>query len=373
MKILELTNFSAGGCGVWQRVKQESLLLSKNHDVKIFSSNFTKGSEKTASSKDKIGDIEIKRFPAKKLGGESFSKWNFEKQAIKFSPNIIIAHSYRHLHTTKALKFVKKINAKVFLVTHAPFARNKNRSFIQKLIVKSYDFFIGKNTINKFDKIIAITKWEIPYLLSLGCKKEKIVYIPNGIPKEFFIEKKQETEKKQILFMGRISKIKNLETLISSLNLIKDKKINLKIIGPAEKNYLRELKLLIKKFNLGKKIDILDKPYDKEEQINELDSSLIYVLPSISEAMPQTLIEAMARKKIVISSDNPGTKEIITNGKNGYLFKIGDEKDLTKKIDLAFSKNQNLIKRDAEKSVEKFKWEKIIRKLEKLIKDSLAQ
>ena len=41
LKILELTNFSAGICGVWQRVKQESLELSKRgHTVIIFSSNF---------------------------------------------------------------------------------------------------------------------------------------------------------------------------------------------------------------------------------------------------------------------------------------------------------------------------------------------
>ena len=40
------------------------------------------------------------------------------------------------------------------------------------------------------DKIIAITRWEIPILIKLGVKKEKIAYIPNGIPDEFFKQKK---------------------------------------------------------------------------------------------------------------------------------------------------------------------------------------
>ena len=41
MKILELTNYTAGGCGVWARVKNEAELLSKRgYDVRIFSSNF---------------------------------------------------------------------------------------------------------------------------------------------------------------------------------------------------------------------------------------------------------------------------------------------------------------------------------------------
>ena len=51
LKILELCPYSAGGCGVWQRVKQESLELKKlGHDIKIFSSNFEKGTDKIIST-----------------------------------------------------------------------------------------------------------------------------------------------------------------------------------------------------------------------------------------------------------------------------------------------------------------------------------
>ena len=149
LKILELTNYSSGICGVWQRVKQESLELArKGHTVKIFSSNATKGSEEIAKLSDKIGKIQIQRFHFKKLGGESFMHWDFEKKAIEYSPDIIIAHSYRHSHTLKALK-VKKIldrkgkKCKVFLVTHAPFIeKNITRSLTQNLVVKFYDFFL---------------------------------------------------------------------------------------------------------------------------------------------------------------------------------------------------------------------------------------
>jgi hypothetical protein len=66
MKILELTNYSAGICGVWQRVRQESLGFSKLvHEVRVFSSNATKGSEEISSQSDSIGSISIQRFPFK--------------------------------------------------------------------------------------------------------------------------------------------------------------------------------------------------------------------------------------------------------------------------------------------------------------------
>ncbi len=192
MKIAILCHFSYPSiCGVWTRVKQEGELLAKYHDVRIFTSNFIKGTKKRSEKEAIVGNLKVTRFPAIKLGGESFLYWNFEKKILKFKPDVIIAHSYRQLHTTRALKIVKKLNSKVFLVTHAPFVEgNITRTRLASLAVNFYDKFIGPRTINKFDKIIAITKWEIPILLKIGVKKDKIVYIPNGIPELFFKGKK---------------------------------------------------------------------------------------------------------------------------------------------------------------------------------------
>jgi len=373
MKILELTNYSAGICGVWTRVKEESTRLAKSNKVIVFSSNLKKGSNQIAPSEDILDNLQIKRFSTKKLGGESFMYWfnkTAEKEALKFNPDIIIAHAYRHTHTTKALKIAKKINAKVFLVTHAPFIeKNTTRSILSKIAVKNYDLFIGTKTLNKFDKIIAITKWEIPYLLKLGIKKEKINYIPNGIPEEFFRLKKLVKEENKILFLGRISPIKDLEVLIKSLSSIKDKSIKLEIVGPSEENYLKQLKEIVNKLNLEKRVKFSKPIYDLKEKIKKIDSAKIFILPSKREAMPQSLIEAMARGKIVITSDNPGSKEIVTNEKNGYLFKVGSSKDLTEKLNQALSKNNIQIKKQARKLVEKFSWDKIIKKVERLFTD----
>ena len=48
-KILEITAFSAGICGLWMRVLAESKLLAKKHDVYVFSSNIKRGSGKKRS------------------------------------------------------------------------------------------------------------------------------------------------------------------------------------------------------------------------------------------------------------------------------------------------------------------------------------
>lgn len=371
MKILELTNYSAGICGVFSRVKEEALRLQKDgHSVKIFSSNLEKGTNKKVAVNDKIGNVVIKRFPSRKLGGESFMSWDFEKEAVKFKPDIVIAHSYRHLHTSKALRLKKLFNCKVFLVTHAPFVeKDLIRGLFSKITVNFYDLFIASRILNKFDKIIIITKWEIPHLIKLGAKKENIIYIPNGVSKEFFKQKKSK-EQNKILFLGRISPIKNLEILIKAISVLEDKKIILEIVGPAEKDYLLKLKNLIKKFNLEKRI-LFNKPiFHINEKIKKIDSAKIFVLPSKRESMPQSLIEAMAREKIVIASKNAGTNELIKHGKNGLFFNSQDVLELAKNIEFALSSDIKKIKKEARKSVEQFSWDKIIKNLESLITDN---
>jgi len=369
MKILELTNYSAGICGVWARAREESIRLSKNHEVVVFSSNRIKGSEGIAESEEILGKVKIKRFNASKFGGESFMKWDFEKEALEYSPDVIIAHSYRHPHTTKALKIKDKINCKVILVTHAPFSRdNKTRSFFSKMAVNFYDKFIGPKTINKFDKIFSITRWENPYLAEIGADFDKVEYIPNGIPEEFFSIKKGKEDDK-ILFLGRIAPVKDLETLIKALSLIKEEKFYLELVGPYEEEYMKKLKSLIEELNLKEKVIFTEQIREIKEKVKKIDSAKLFILPSIRESMPQSLIEAMARGKAVIGSANDGAKEIIQDGKNGLLFKIGNEVELAEKIRFLISKDKKIkeIGKNAKEYVRKFGWDKIIIKIEEAI------
>ncbi|MEM4270771.1 MAG: glycosyltransferase family 4 protein [Candidatus Pacearchaeota archaeon] len=277
LKILEICPFSAGICGVWTRVREESIRLAKkSYEIRIFSSNFTKGNDKIAESEDEIDGILIRRFPAKKLGGESYMNWDFEKEALDYCPDIIITHCYRHIHTMRALKLAAKLKkqgkkCKVFLVTHAPFERSATRTSLQNIIVWVYDTFIGKLTINQFDKIIAVSKWEIPYLLKIGANKNKIEYIPNGIPEEFFKLKKLAREKNKILFLGRISPIKNIEVAIRALSKVNNKRIILELVGPVENDYAKNLKRLIKELKLTDRIVFSSPVYDLKEKIKNIN------------------------------------------------------------------------------------------------------
>lgn len=374
MRIVELTNFSAGICGVGTRVKQEAnLLADRGHKVIIISSDHTKGSPLKASPSDKEGKIQVYRVGAVKLGGESFLRWDWisaRTHIISFKPDILIAHAYRHLHTLFALRIGRELNIPVFLVTHAPFVeKNTTRSLFAKLAVLFYDSPLGpRRRLVRFEKIIAITRWEIPLLKKLGVPQKKIAYIPNGLDEKFFAKKKNKSsKKKKILFLGRVSPIKSLETLIKAISLMKTKGVALEIVGPREEAYFEKLKHLVKECGVKDKVIFSEPIFEVPKKIEKIDESSVFVLPSLREAMPQSLIEAMARGKIVVASDNPGSRDLISSGKTGYLFKVGDASELAKRLDFVLKSNLSKVSREAQRSVEKFRWTRLIKDLESVL------
>jgi glycosyltransferase involved in cell wall biosynthesis len=366
LKILEITAFSAGICGVWTRVREEAQLLAgRGHEVMVFSSNiFRGGNLKFAKECEVLDNIEIRRFKAKYSFGQNTFFWDFKKEAMKFNPDVIVCHAYRQYYSTKALKIAKKLGIPCFLVTHAPFLEKRLRNWKLNFAIFLYDHFIGRRILNKYTKVIAITKWEIPTLLKLGCRKDKIIYIPNGITNTFF-KNKPKSNRNDILFLGRIAPIKSLETLITAISLLKNSSIKLDLVGPAEEDYKIRLLSLIKELKLEKQVIFHPPVYNLNKKIKILDKHSIFILPSKREGMPISLIEAMAREMIVISSKNDGGKEIIRDGKNGFLFDIENSEQLAEKLKLAIKNPPKDIRKNARNSVLQFSWSNLVDKIEK--------
>ena len=132
-----------------------------------------------------------------------------------------------------------------------------------------------------------------------------------------------------IVNVGRYVDQKDQITLLRAINNLKNKiKIRLVIMGKGglKKNLLNYI------FNnnlqkIVKLINFTDNPY---ALINKAE---LFILTSKYEGLPNVLLEALALKKFIISSDCPtGPKEILLNGKGGLLFKTGNYNSLKRKI-----------------------------------------
>lgn len=153
---------------------------------------------------------------------------------------------------------------------------------------------------------------------------------------------KVENYNNYFLAVGRLTKQKNYEYLISEFNnyLKENEKEKLLIIGDGEEK--NKLNQLIKKNNLSNNIFILSKitnvyPFMKNAKA--------LILSSLWEEVGFVIVEAAFCNLFVISTDCPnGPKEFLENGVAGYLFNSNKENELKNKIK-KFAEEENNLKK----------------------------
>jgi glycosyltransferase involved in cell wall biosynthesis len=194
--------------------------------------------------------------------------------------------------------------------------------------------FIFKIILNLADKIMVNS-----YEFKKELKKEfnvNSICIYNPLNKDEIIIKSKKklnkifkTNNLKILNIGRFTDQKDQLTLLKALNLLKNKiKFEAVIIG---RGVLKEkLSNYIKDNNLQdfvKLKNFVDNPFPLIKQTD------LFILSSKYEGLPNVLLEALVLKKFIISSNcSTGPKEILLNGKGGYLYNVENYKQLTKKI-----------------------------------------
>jgi glycosyltransferase involved in cell wall biosynthesis len=246
-----------------------------------------------------------------------------------------------------------------------------NHNFIKKIIYKKIinmaDLIItnSKDFKKQMDKIFDIKSVCIYNPLN------KIEIISKSKTKSdfnFFNNKKKELK---IINIGRLTEQKDQLTLLKSAKVLNEKKINFKLLimgrGVKKKNLLN----YIDKNNLNKIVKIIN---FRENPFPILIKADLFILSSKYEGLPNVLLEAILLKKFIISSNCPtGPKEILLNGKGGFLFKVGDYEELSKKI-IFYYKNSLLLRRKIKysyKNLNRFDYKKNMDTYYRLVKKFL--
>jgi len=134
----------------------------------------------------------------------------------------------------------------------------------------------------------------------------------------------------KILSIGRLTDQKDQITILKSLNILNQKKIDFRffLIGSGHK--INELKNYVKNNNLSNQVRFAGFKVNAYKYIGSAD---LFILSSKFEGLPNVLIEAQLQGVPIISSDcSTGPKEILQYGKLGALFKVGNFISLSKFI-----------------------------------------
>jgi sugar transferase (PEP-CTERM/EpsH1 system associated) len=120
--------------------------------------------------------------------------------------------------------------------------------------------------------------------------------------------------------VGRLAAVKNYQLLLHAVALLpQDLRWRLVLIGDGPER--DTLERIARELGVDARVSLLGYRDNVPELLRELD---VFVLPSISEGMSNTLLEAMAAGVAAIASDVGGNREIIESGRSGLLFAPGD-------------------------------------------------
>ncbi len=323
MKILLISPTQSGIGGIAQHVQGLTKFLeNKGHVVEIISS------ENTFT------------IPIKGLKNPSFMVSSYLKLKFKKKFDII------HAHNIPSALAMKNATGMKILSLHGIFSQQINQLHGKTIgkISKKYE----KDALTWADVITVVSKEAFDYYTSLGYK---VFQVPNAIDISPLSSTEDRKYQKQVIFAGRLSKEKGIDSLINvGKNLPPD--IHLLILGTGpEEMKIRKLTNTHKNIHyLGYRI--------KEDTLSLIRGSDVLIQPSLQEGISSTILEAMSRKTAIIASNVGGNKELIENGINGILVDPQDVDSFVQQI-------QNLLN-DAElktslvdnaiKTVEKYDW-----------------
>jgi glycosyltransferase involved in cell wall biosynthesis len=210
--------------------------------------------------------------------------------------------------------FVKIKTPKILEIHRSGFSMNR-RAWVCK-----------KPIIQKYDKVVLLNKDEMDYF-SLN----NSVVIPNFIDHvdNYFVKKK----KNIIISAGRISLEKQFDHLVDIWSIIcsKHSEWELHIYGNGSKYVIETLNQRIKKKRLQERFKLFPATTKIKTVMQE---AKIFVLVSKAESFSMVLLEAMAAELAIVTYDSPtGPKNIITDGKDGFLVPLNDKKLFAEKLD----------------------------------------
>jgi len=198
-----------------------------------------------------------------------------------------------------------------------------------------FGYIIERLSSKLSDRIISISDFTTKKLVNeLNVKKNKISTVYPGIDIEALKESKQSRKDIDVISVCRLIEHKNLDCLIKSIALCK-KNTNCQIIGNGpQKEFLEDL---------AKQLDVnisFSENISDENLYSMIKSSKVFVLPSSREGFGMAVIEANALgvPVITVNERDNAAKELVKNGKNGFVCGL-DEQEIAKRIDFLLKKD----------------------------------
>jgi glycosyltransferase involved in cell wall biosynthesis len=315
-------------------------LVKMGHEVHVFTGKYPK--REGLPYPDRVEGINIHRVSMTLDITYRLKIWkNLEEEIIKESPDILHTFDYAQWHSYVALKASSRLHIPLVLTAYDLHSLIP-RPWYKQVPMRMLDWIASRLVLCRANAVLVKAPNLIPFLLKMGVKEDRLFVTTNGVRPEalewadgsYFIKKYGITGRPIVLYLGRIHPLKGLSHLFRAAPLIIKEfpTAVFVIVGQGEEGFKNELIKLIRRLGIERNILFTGPIYDLQEKMTAYASCDIFVLPSGYEACSQSIFEAMAQGKPVVSTRRGGTPFQVEDGKEGLLVEFGDEQGLAHAI-----------------------------------------
>ena len=247
----------------------------------------------------------------------------------------------------------------------AYFCKLENRRQKQK------NFWFEKLALQGADHLLSVSNFTAEETRKIFQLKKEIKVIPNSIDVKRFQPIQEKAQEGNILYFGSMIRKKGVLELPAIFNRVIEEfpKARFLFAGkdvPDNRTGRSTKELMTENFSpaAAENVEWLGSlPY--ETILDEIAKARVVVLPSFAEALPMTWIEAMAMEKALVTSDIGWAKEVMIDGKTGFMVDPKDHVAFSEKV-VTLLKDPRLAQQMGraarERVLEKFSTEVVVEK-----------
>lgn len=162
--------------------------------------------------------------------------------------------------------------------------------------------------------------------------KKAVLINGSGVDLRYYKQVPVVTDPPTFLLIGRLIRDKGIFEYVEAARKVRSKYPNVRfhLVGPFDTNPSAISRSTIEKWQSEGIVDYFGEASDVRPYIA---GASVYVLPSYREGTPRTVLEAMAMGRPIITTDAPGCRETVVDGRNGFLVPVGDVHSLVEAME----------------------------------------